>query len=230
MNTTATRPPSLLLALAPAIAAALPGQWTARDAHAGQDYNRGDHYALTRADGLTLSLSANVYGHKGRIVVRHDAPSGKDRRTPDVYPATGSGRVNVWPEITVADSKTPEQIAADIVRRLLTDAETARALVLAKIAANEACEDATAAAVRKVAKAAGQTADPYEGRASHDRDRIPPIRLNPSDNWDRGYGDATVNNGGATVRIDLQSIPTDKALALVAWLRANVFADTGASA
>jgi len=78
---------------------------------------------MTLADGVKLFVRAGGYGIEGRIEFSGSYPSyvkpegGRTIVTPgDIYE---NGARLTSPSITVADSKTPEQIAKDVERRLL---------------------------------------------------------------------------------------------------------------
>ncbi len=78
---------------------------------------------LTREDGYGLYLSLNWYQRPGKIHVSHIAPQDNAGRTlwwSEYMPrAAGSFERATAPEINVSADKTADQIARDIVRRML---------------------------------------------------------------------------------------------------------------
>lgn len=177
---------------------------------------------MKRADGLKLVCVAGSYGNDNRIRVMHSRP--RD----DI--SNGGGYVEIWeaaplsgriadPSITVADTKTAAQIAADITRRLLPEAERVFRLVSARIAKSNAHRAARASLSDRFAAALGH--GPCTGQHIA-RDADPTFDLNDNANtFSRGYGNARVN--GDSVTFELRSVPAEKAVALAAWIRANLF-------
>lgn len=220
-----------ITALLTQIAASLPAPggkaWSVKpydSEHVGQAESRG---YLVRSDGLSLWVHAGGYGQKGRITFSLNRPhdeGANDGGYVTIYRSGSAGRV-ADPSITAADTKDADQLAADIARRLLKDAEEVHALVMVQINAHAAHRAARLGTAQRIADALGL---PMPEASHHNRDRDLSFSLNRStDNWDRGYGDAKVS--GDTVSFELRSIPADKAIEIAAWLRVNVFADTGSA-
>lgn len=170
MNTPNTSSASLVT-LAPAIAAALPGQWVARPV--SEDYHDSNFY-LIRADGLTLFLahSRGNWAPKGKLRVSHNRPRNGGQYVELYAGAPHYGKIES-PDMNVAETKSAAQIAADIVRRLLPEAETVERLTREKIAATNDYETRKRATLERVSYAAEEpiamrhgTNEPrFEGRA-----------------------------------------------------------------
>lgn len=216
MNSTASlptaKPTASLRDLAAEIAAHLPGTWTAKAAHSDSTAY------LARADGLTLFLAAGGYRMEGQLEVSLNRP--RDTGANDsgwVYVYEGGNRVDD-PRIKAALTKTAEQLARDIERRLLPDAERVFALVSAQIARSNAHRATRGRVAQQLAAAIGQTV-PTMGERNKDRD--------PSFSFDageggRGHGSAKVS--GDTVAFSLYSIPAEKAVELARFLTEHTFA------
>lgn len=127
-------------------------------------HDRGQHYAqdeatITLPDGVQMFLRPGGYGNEGRIHASGSYPSyervehGREIVTPgDIY--EGGKRLES-PSITVADTKTPEQIAKDIERRLLPDLRHVWLACKAHCDSNTARQAQRKATVERVAKATG---------------------------------------------------------------------------
>lgn len=105
---------------AEAIAKAL--GWTLEQPHEGNS----NYYRLVSPEGVTISMNVGGYAYKGRISFgtlypqhqsdQHGATRYTSQRDWDrSLPYNQSG----WDGITVADTKSPEQIAKDLNRRFL---------------------------------------------------------------------------------------------------------------
>lgn len=208
--------PLSLSTLAPLICRALGfnslHHWTARPV--SEDRSEPNFY-LTRADGLTLFLadSRGGWAAKGRLFIQHSRPRSNGKWV-DLWENTNTVNGAKWgsiaaPEITVADSKTPEQIAADIVRRLLPEAERVDGLARAQITREsnaEAARDETAQAIAAAIGAEAETGHDGKPRASfHHR------------------GASVRVNGGDSVRVELSSVTKAQALALIAFMDSDAY-------
>jgi hypothetical protein len=118
------------------------------------------------------------------------------------------------PEITVADSKSAEKIAADIVARLLPEAERIEKLARDQIARENSAENAQKDTARAVAAAIGaeiETGHDGKPRASF---------------YHRGASVAV--HGGDSVKIELHSVNKAQALALLAFMNSPEYLAKGA--
>lgn len=220
-STTATAPRlagSALLSLLTQTVAALPGQWAVsmreEDAHRA---------TLTRADGFTLYVTAGGYNNVNRLRFGYSRPR-DDHASNGGYITLYEGHNRLSdPDITAADSKTPTQLAGDIARRLLPEAERIHALALAYLAQQTAARNARNATAERIAAALGQ---PMPDPADRNRDTDPVFRFEASDSYQNGYGDARIS--GQSVSFDLRNIPADKAVELCKWLTANLFSSPSA--
>lgn len=156
---TTTRTPYLHHERAAAICAALnkpPGpKWTPRPL--SQEYPDCAFY-LTRADGLALYMNPPSKYDRPGAVPFHFALSAPRRNGTHVDAYTGTGKD--WkratsPTIGSAATKTPEQMARDITRRLLPLAEIHHAATLARIASLDAADNAQHQTAAAIADACG---------------------------------------------------------------------------
>jgi hypothetical protein len=197
-NNTAPAPATI----APQIAAALPGKWSARPI---SEESTWSNCYLTRADGLTLFLAGHNGGWaaKGRLLIQHSRPRNAGKWV-ELY---GKNGAIAAPEITVADSKAPEKIAADIVARLLTESEHVEGLARGRIAAENRGEAARVDTAKAICAAIGEDVNGHEGQAR-------------ASFYHRGVS-LTVNTG-ESVRVELTATRA-QALALLAFVNSPAY-------
>jgi hypothetical protein len=194
-----------------AIAAALPGEWTGTgdDNHATDETRGGD---LVRADGLALYAIANSYGNKGKVTFSHNRPKFK-KGAPwvDVYDATHN-RIPA-PSINCTLTKSPEQMASDIARRMLADCERVDRLAREKIAQYEAADNAQLETLKALSSALGLSDYPRQYK-----DTAPRFNLN----FDGANGSGSMEiRGGDCVCVEMRSLTRAQALSLVEWAKVN---------
>ncbi len=120
--------PYLLAGAAHAIAEALPGNWTVGP-QSEEHPNCG--WDLIREDGLTLYMHGPAYGHAESYSFGLHAPRHNGDWV-EAYDETTRERLPN-PSINCAVTKSKEQLAKDIVRRLLPDAENVHAAIMRRI-------------------------------------------------------------------------------------------------
>lgn len=107
------------------IAAHLFGEWEI--APAWPDDPKSPFY-LTRDDGLQLFLRlSDTYREKGKGSASYCRPKDSSGRYVTIY---DNGKLVMEPVIGFAITKTPQEIAKDIIRRLIPDAERVHVLAL----------------------------------------------------------------------------------------------------
>ena len=169
------------------IVAAMPG-WDAEPQSI--EYVNCNWY-LVREDGLRLFVSMPSYSHKNKLQVSLSA-SRHNGCLPEVY---DNGKRLSPPSIGVGAMKTPAQIAKDIMRRLLPDAEKYNELAVAVIKARDAAALKQAEVYAAICKAFNET---------------------PRHRDHNGYfsgGSFEVLPGGSA-SFKLYSVPADKAVAV----------------
>lgn len=184
--------------VAVALAELLPGHW---EAIPQSDEYPNCNWNLRRSDGLTLFLSGPCYNHKTAYKVGLSTPRHKGSYV-EAY--DGNQRV-ASPTIGIGADKAIEKKAADIVRRLLTEAERVNALVVARIAEMEANEDAQQSSYKAICAAFGITPnDP------HGSDR-------PAGSFDGGGFEVQY---GGKISFSLYSVEPAKAIQLAQAIKA----------
>lgn len=143
--------------LALAVCAALPGSWELEPV---SDEYVDTNWYFKRADGLTLFFSRPGYSHKGKWSCGVSLPRDGGSY---VEPRDDAGKIDV-PSVGIGESKTPEQMAADIARRLIAGAERAHAACVAIIAGRRTREAARDQAIRDVCAALGTVATSHQGK------------------------------------------------------------------
>jgi len=176
--------------------------------------DRNDNEHLTREDGLQFWLRIGGYGNEGKAAIHFDRPLGRDGRSPTLWaksPATGQiGNTS----INVSLTKTPEQVAKDIVRRLLDESVEVFKLANESISSTNAYLDGKVKTTILMAALCGteperhyQTkemtfeVDPYKGAG------VEKFK-------GQGYGKITVS-GQDSVNIELTSVGFDTAAEIV---------------
>lgn len=133
-------------AMAVALAELLPGDWSV--------IPQSDEYVdcnwdLKRADGLKLYLSAPCYGHKEKWTIGLSTPRHEGRYV-EAYEK--NQRVSLQ-SIGIGVSKTVQQMASDIVRRFLSEAERVHLLYVATIERVKEAKNAQQSSMEAVCKA-----------------------------------------------------------------------------
>lgn len=203
MSTTTATAPTVSIPFA-AIAAALPGEWAVKP-YRYEHFTEETRGYIVREDGLTIYAVANEYGNRGKVAFRHSRPTGKDGRFVELWEPGRIGSIDS-PSINCTLTKTGEQMAADIARRLLPEAERIEPLARAKVAEYENAENAQAETLRLLSEATG------------DKN---PHRSSVYFKGPNGNGSAEIR-GGDCVCVEMRSLTRAQALALVEWIKGNV--------
>lgn len=184
-----------------AIAAALPGEWEATPT----SYEHANcAWTLRRADGVAIWFSGPCYNHKAAFQFSADLPRHNGSYVEAYRPGTYDKMPT--PRINCGESKTPEQMAKDIARRMLADTEEITQVVRARIASMIAAADAREATLAAVCEAMGKPTPSKDTR-------YPEYRYKQS----VPHGGAEISTGG-TVSFTLYGVPKEQALKLAALL------------
>ena len=143
-------------------------------------------------DRLALALHFAAYRQAGRISISGDYPKARNGQTPGHDSA---------PSMTVADTKTPAQIAADIRRRILPDVAAWTERVLELLKHRDTYADTCKSNAARFAAAAGCT---VPGRRDHDD--TPDVQF---------YRPIYATVQGDSVRFDAASYPLELACTIV---------------
>lgn len=175
------------------IAASLPGTWEANPVSASH-FECG--YRLQQANGLQLYLSPPNYNHKNKFQI------GLSWNYVDNTGATIISRTTCE-TINVGETKTAAQIAADIVRRLLPNAQREHGAAVARLDVINKAHNAQSEAYAALCSLTGD-----DGRlAQHFSTKLP-----------HGLGSLTVSYGGR-VSFDLNSMTAERAVDFVKLLQ-----------
>lgn len=165
---------------------------------------------LTREDGLTLYFSFDAYGNKGKIAISYSSGDLNKGAYVTVYDDKYQ-RVS-YPSINVSMTKTPDQVARDIQKRLMTDAVRVHGLVLKSIADSNnfvACREATT--IRLAALLGTEPKrDHYSKALTYEIDPYVKVKSFESD----GYGEIKVSSGNS-IDINLKSMSFETARKVV---------------
>lgn len=184
-----------------------PTDWDVRES--GREMRGRVRVQHETIEGAQITLSAGVYGHKGRLLVSGAYPVHNGTSYP-------SRRVQGDPQgkVTVADTKSPEDIAKDIERRFLPGYLQSLALAAEELAGDVAYEDSKATLTAELASVAGKA--PYQN-GSHGfsmyRDH-------------GGYVRGQVN-GPDSVDLEIRSLPAESARAILRLLLQMTPRETG---
>lgn len=193
----------------------LPGQWNVNT-------SKNHKNKIVRNDGLTIYFCYGdvfpLYGLTGRIVIGFSRPHDAKGQYLTLWADKGTGTIPD-PRITVVDTKTDEQIAKEIVRRLLPDAEKVFALATTAINSHNKFETDKVWAANKIAFHCGteperhyQTkiltgkVDPYKGA------KLAAFQEN-------GYGGFMIS-GKNSISLELNGMNIDLAVEIAEALRA----------
>ena len=193
----------------PAIADALSNlsacKWTVTT-----DRNNNQH--LTRVDGLQFWLRIGGYGNEGKAAIHFDRPLGRDGRSPSLWAKNGGTIHN--PSINVSITKSPEQIAKDIVRRLMDESVEVFKLANEAIARDNAYLDGKVKTTVAIAALCGITPnrDHYSKELTFE---IDPFKGAGVEKFKKnGYGKITVSSEDS-VNIELTSVGFDTASKII---------------
>jgi hypothetical protein len=150
------------------VAAALPGDWTIKPTDPASP---ASSFYLVRADGLKLFIRfTETWGSNGKGYASYQRPPGA--RSERLYLYDDNRNEVKDPSIKFALTKTAQQVAADVTRRLLPDAEQVHRLAQVALASSHAYATAaeqandTAKRHRATLAAYGLDIRPSEGSAS----------------------------------------------------------------
>jgi hypothetical protein len=168
--------------------------------------NRANYYLTRATDKLRVYFDTDFNGkNKGRWTFSYTRPRGPEGYIEIYDPARPDYRLKN-PEISVAASRGAGAIAADIVRRLLPDAEKMHPEILNRVASQINAKQNQKDVLRMMAEALGEP-EPNPGR----------------DSFYFTYGgsqDCKANYGGS-VDLTFRSLPPKLAFALAKWLKQN---------
>ena len=178
------------------------------------DKNNNQH--LTRvADGLQFWLRSGGYGNEGKACIRFDRPLGRDGRSPTLYDA-GAQIGN--PFINVSLTKSDEQIAKDIVRRLLDGSVTVFKLANEAIARDNNYLDGKVKTTLAIAALCGTPPERHY-QSKELTFEVDPFKGAGVVKFDKcGYGKITISSENS-VNIELVSVPLDVASEMVVAIR-----------
>lgn len=174
----------------------------------------GSRGYLTREDGLTLYFSFDAYGNKGKIAISYSSGDLNKGAYVTVYDDKYQ-RVS-YPSINVSTAKTPDQVARDIQKRLMTDAVRVHGLVLKSIAEEKKFVDTREASTLRLAGMLGVLPKrDYNSKAlSHEVDPFDNVKAFGAD----GYGSFVVSSANS-ISLKLSSMSLETALKVAAALR-----------
>lgn len=172
------------------------------------EYKESGFY-LKRADGLTLFFSPPSYSHRNKFHVSYSRPRHNGSWF-ELYEKDASGYLQKVsdPSANLSETKTADQLAKDISRRILPEAEKVHKLALERIAYENSAKDAQQASALRVSVAVNKPLQSkYQGKAGEKE---------TSGHID-GIGTWQAEAGGR-VSFSLYSLPIDKAEKLAALL------------
>ena len=212
-NTDNTSRPNLPQ-IAAAIARELPGSWSAAPVYSGENANQ---YLTRSGDGLKLFFagSSGGWAAKGRLRVSFSRPRDKRGETVALYEsAPRYGQISD-PEISVAETKSPAEIAKDIARRLLPDAETVFAMAQKVIEERAEYHARKLAALQRVAEVTG---NPLE-KSRHTGEMRETFSFY---HGETRLGDVQVNSA-TSIRATIDADSSARVAALVAFLKSPAY-------
>ena len=186
--------------------------------------DRADYLIERITDHLTLCVHDSSYGHNGMLYVSLVRPVGRDGNRPTIWendPLAGMGTIHD-PVIYMSNTKSPEQIAKDISRRLMPEAERVMALALKAIEKENQFEDDKIATINELAEVVNNQPD------RHYQSHKLTGKISPYTGVEQfqkfGYGGFTVN-AGDSVTLELVSMSKDVAIQVARAIR-GIFLST----
>lgn len=171
---------------------------------------------IRKSDGLELWFRIGGYGNVGKAAIHFCRPVGRDGRSPTLW-GVGNGKQIGNPEIGVSDKKSADQIANDIVRRLLPEAEVVFKLANESIADTNKYLDGKVKTTLEIAALCGT--EPKRLYNSPDLSfEIDPFTANGVAKFGKcGYGKITISSEDC-VNIELTSVGLDVAREIISAL------------
>lgn len=178
---------------------------------------------LGRSDGLQFWIREGGYGNGGKAAIHFSRPEGRDGRSPTLWaksPATGQIHN---PSINVSLTKSPEQVAKDIVRRMLDESEAVFKLANESIAQTNNHLDGREKAIFAIASVAG--GEPERHYQSKElTGEVDPFKCAGVVSFQgKGYGKISVSSADS-ISLELTSMNFETASKVVAAIR-NILQD-----
>lgn len=163
---------------------------------------------------LSFYVREGGYGNEGKVKIRFDRPLGTDGRYLTLWGPAGAGQISD-PSMCVSASKSPAQIAKDIVRRIFTESERVRQLAIQSITDHKKHLNVKEIAAHSMAEAAGSE---VEGNPEET------LTINPFRIVDRKPGDLHLGYGTYTiyannVDMKLNNLPIGLAVEIASFIR-----------
>jgi len=164
----------------------------------------------------TFSIVCNGYQNQGKAVIRHKRPSKKDNLYIDIW----HGNVRVpSPEMKVSLTKTPEQIAKDLFRRIYDESVKLSAEAEAIIKRDNEFTDAKLQMIEEVAKIFDTVPEKHY-RTGEVLPEVNPF-MGLKEFGQFGYGKVIVNSSDS-IEFDVKSMGKDFALDVLRAFRSVV--------
>lgn len=223
---TNTLPRSSALVFLQAVAAALPGTWRAA-LHEAMPRSEWEGALIREGDNLTIRAVAGRYGETGRISLSHTRKRNSKGEYIEVWgdreKGENPGRMDD-PTITVSQDKSAEKVAADIAKRLLTDAEKIELRVRERIEAADRHENKRVNFIRAVCAAAGEEPRMRYGSGELSEDVSIYLNNNERANY-HPSARAKVRADYAEFTVEVRS--EARAAALIRFLRSDAYLRAG---
>jgi len=172
------------------------------------EYKESGFY-LKRADGFTLFFSPPSYSHKGKFRVAYSRPRHEGKWF-ELYERDASGSLQKVsdPSANLSETKTADQLAKDIIRRILPEAEKVHTLALERIADENSAKDAQQTSALRVSVAVKKPLQSkYQGKAG---EKETSGHIDSVGTWQA--------EAGGRVSFSLYSLPIEQAEKLAALL------------
>lgn len=189
----------------------LPGEWSAL----GGDVDVFMHSITRTSDGLTLGLRKNMYGNDGKTHIFYCRKPDKDGETHTLWEKDAGGRISD-PSINVSNTKSPSEVAKDIARRLLPEAERVHGLVLTANKESEQFQFDKTALINKLAEVC-ETEPDVDYQTKLLNGKVKPY-AGVEEFKQHGYGQFSVNSGDS-VHLELHSMSSRTAILVADALR-----------
>ena len=173
---------------------------------------------IIRSDGLRFWIREGGYGNEGKIAIHFSRPRGRNGSTPTLWMMSPGTDKIADPRICVSASKSDEQIAKDIVRRLMP--ESLRVFAMAKVAIEQENNyiDSKTQAIIDLAKVVGCEPGRHYQTKEMTGEVDPYIGAGVTSFKEKGYGKFKVSSANS-ISLELHSMNYEMALKVAAALK-----------
>jgi hypothetical protein len=191
----------------------LPGEWSA----CGGDVAANLHSITRKSDQLTFGLRKNMYGYDSKTHIFYCRPEDKNGERHTLWEKDDANSKIADPSINVSNTKTAEQVAKDILRRLMAEAERVHKFALLANNESETFQLGKTALIHCLAEVL-HTEPEHDYQSKELNGKVKPYS-GVEEFKKHGYGTFTVTSSDS-VDLELHSMSQEVALRVATAIRA----------